>query len=175
MAREHLERRGNWQAASSERGRKAEDVFQDCMENSLRGTDLVITKNPMDLKGIYGKTANDKSHGIKPEFCIRNPNTERRIYVEVKRQRAAGNAHERACKYAMPGILSSAREIANQPDGVIPFWWVFTNGIANDHRYCQEIMHWFKGIEGNVLLWRDMSDCTALTKHFDEHIRPLLQ
>ena len=45
----------------------------------------------------------------------------------------------------MPGILLSAQAIARQPDTVIPFWWIFTNGIARDIYYRQEISHWFQG------------------------------
>ena len=94
------------------------------------------------------------------------------MFVEIKRQRAAGNAHERACKYMMPGILDAMRQVGNQPADVMPMWWVFTNGIATDPRYVQEIMFWFRGIEPNVLLWGDRrSDVTA---HFDQFIRPML-
>ncbi len=73
----------------------------------------------------------------------------------------------------MPGILSSAREIANQ-EGVIPFWWVFSNGIASDPRYRREILHWFKGMERNVLLWQNMDSGIELEEHFESCIKPML-
>jgi hypothetical protein len=125
------------------------------------------------LAGIYGTGSGGRPHGIRPDYSIFNSETGRTVFVEVKRQRAAGNAHERACKYMMPGILDAMRRVGNQPADVIPMWWVFTNGIATDPRYVQEIMFWFRGIEPNVLLWGDReSDVTA---HFDQFIRPMLE
>ena len=75
----------------------------------------------------------------------------------------------------MPGIVKSASVIAGLDEGVLPFWWIFTNGIANDRYYRQEIMHWFQGIEPHVLLWKQVRDHHAITEHFDKHILPLLQ
>ena len=63
--------------------------------------------------------------------------------------------------------------MASQPDGTIPFWWVFTNGVAEDERYAREIMHWFQGVESHVLLWQPR-DSASLIKHFDTHILPLV-
>lgn len=74
----------------------------------------------------------------------------------------------------MPGILHSAREFANQPGEVIPIWWIFSNGIASNLRYRLQILHWFRGIEGHVLLWENIEDSAALVNHFDHHIRNLL-
>lgn len=177
MGRDELSIRDNWQNYAAGRGTEAEAKFRDAMAAHLQGTNLVGKDQPGDLSGIYGLNiwaSGDRGHGIKPEFSIRNKQTGKAVFVEVKRQQAAGNAHERACKFMMPGILESARQIAKQPDSVIPFWWVFTNGIANHPRYRQEILHWFKGIEGHVLLWQDLNDEKALLDHFAKHIRPLL-
>lgn len=144
----------------------------------LDKTDFAATKNPADLRSIYGtrisKNGRKGPHGIYPEYGIKSNSSGKSIYVEIKRQRPEGNAHERACKYFTPGILNSMRQHANQPHEVIPFWWIFTNGIANDKHYRQEIMHWFQGIEAHVLLWKKVHDHAAVTNHFDQHIRPLL-
>jgi len=116
MAREHLEGRRPWQDLAGTRGSTAEDVFCVIMESHLEGTAYTGVHKPKDLEGIYGtrsgKDGRVRPHGIHPEYAIQNTNTGKSIYVEIKRQRAAGNAHERACKYMMPGVLASAREIA---------------------------------------------------------------
>lgn len=138
----------------------------------LQDTPFTGTKNPRDLRSIYGDR--NGRHGIAPDYALRNNRTGKTVYVEIKRQRAAGNAHERACKFMMPGILNSMRTVANQPAGVIPFWWVFSNGIANDIRYRREILHWFQGIEPHVLLWRRIDDYRPVIDHFESHIQPLL-
>lgn len=174
MAREHLELRDNWQREGNFRGNEAERAFQSAIVSHL-GQNFRTNFKPQDLKGIYG--TNDETgrpQGVIPDYLIRNVETGRAVFVEIKRQRAAGNAHERACKYFSPGILMSARQIANQPDDTIPFWWVFTNGIATDARYRREIAHWFRGVEAHLLLWEDIGDPGAVKRHFDAHIRPLL-
>lgn len=177
MGRAALMSRANWQNFAAGRGNEAERNFRDALSLHLQGSDLIGEDSPRDLRGIYGTNiwaSGTQGHGIQPDFSIRSEKTSKIIFVEMKRQQARGNAHERACKFMMPGIIESARQIANQPISVIPFWWVFADGIASDPRYRQEILHWFKGIEGHVFLWKDLNDTSALLAHFDQHIKPLL-
>lgn len=169
MAREHLEGRENWQDEANRRGQSAELDLSHVMQRHLEGTDFTIEDKPQDLASIYGQ-----DRGIRPDHAIRSAVSGKCVYVEMKRQRRRGNAHERACKYMMPGILHSAREHAGQPDDVIPIWWIFTNGIATDERYRREIMHWFRGVEEHVLLWANRRVASQVTEHFDRFIRPLL-
>lgn len=140
------------------------------------GSGLESERKPKDLEGIYGFRGEKFTsyHGIKPSYVIRNEETGRSIYVEIKRQSNSGNAHERACKYMMPGIIKSAQEIAKQPEGIIPFWWIFAEDIATDRYYAKEIMHWFQGMERHVLLWKNVKDRKPVIEHFEKHIRPLL-
>jgi len=176
MAREHLEGRDNWQADGAQRAHEAETFFDAIMQNYLLGSEFEYAYHPTDLNAIYGVQPNGMCpHGIVPEYVIRHRGTQRAVYVEIKRQRAAGNAHERACKYFAPGIIASARVIAKQPDSVIPFWWIFTNGIASDPRYVQEITHWFRGVEANLLLWRDIRTFEPVVDHFERYIAPMLE
>lgn len=175
MGREHLEGRDNWQRDSAIRGSEAERAFDAIMQNYVIGTDYEYEYKPNDLRGIYGlQPGAQRPHGILPEAVIRSRTTGRAVYIEVKRQRAAGNAHERACKYFAPGIIASARAIAKQSEGTIPFWWIFTNGIATDPRYVQEITHWFRGAERNLLLWESIHDYEPVVSHFERHIQPML-
>ena len=175
MAREHLSGRDEWQGKGVARGAGAEDVFHAVMRPHLTGLGMEPARRPSTLSGIYGKTGTGRPHGIRPEYEIHNPATGKRVWVEIKRQRAAGNAHERTCKHFMPGIVRSACEIGKHPPGVIPFWLVFTNGIARDPIYRQEITHWFRGCESNVMLWRSVDDHKEIMAHFDTCIAPLLE
>lgn len=173
-AREHLEGRDKWQDEAALRGLAAEDHFHSVLSRHVAtlADGIRLERSPNDLAGIYGVHATGRPHGIRPDHALYGP-AGRAVYVEMKRQRAAGNAHERACKYFTPGILRSGRTIAKQPDGVIPFWWIFTNGVAEDERYVREITHWFQGVEGHVLLWQSRST-SLLVSHFERHILPLL-
>lgn len=184
MAREHLEKREPWQGKGVARGRGAEEVFDALMRQHLKGTEIEAIPKPKNLKGIYGSVETKRrgkakgirttSYGIEPEYAFQHTGTNKMIFVEIKRQRPSGNAHERACKYMMPGIVKSAQAIAKQPEHIIPFWWIFTNGVATDSRYRREIQHWFKGMEPHLLLWDKVSNHDQLIDHFDAHIRPLL-
>ena len=176
--RERLAGRGNWQEEASERGQAGEGSFEAVMRAHLEGAPFEVAAKPTDLAGIYGALTDargrERPHGIRPDYAIRGVASGRTVYVEIKRQRAAGNAHERACKYLTPGILGAMREIGRHPPDAIPVWCVFTNGIATDPRYMQEIMFWFSGIEDNVLLW-DGGDPAAVTEHFERFIKPMLE
>ena len=186
MARKQLEKRGNaWRIKNAARDHIEEDTFLAIMTQYLQDTDFTIGHRPLDLAKIYGSSGQSNRHGIRPMFKIRNQTTNKSVFVDLKRQKAGGNAHERACKYFMPGIIKSARKIANhhpnppnhpsRPKRVIPFWIVLAGEIAGDPRHRQKIAHWFQGFERNLLLWPDVNDSDAVTGHFEEHIRPMLE
>ena len=109
-----------------------------------------------------------------PITCFDIEDTNRSVFVEIKQQWVKGNAHERACKFVMPGILNSIGRIGNQPLGLIPVWWIFADEIASDSRYRRETLHWLQGIEAHVLLWENITDYKPVVDHFEEHIQPLL-
>lgn len=174
MAREHLASRDNWQRESAVRGGEVELAFDAVMRAYTKDTKYTYTRQPSDLRGIYGQHPAGGPHGVRPDSVVRNGETGRSIFVEVKRQGDRGNAHERACKYFTPGIISSTRKIAKQPKGVIPFWWIFAGGMATSARYVQEIRHWFLGVEGNLLLWQSIGDYEPVIRHFEQHIQRML-
>lgn len=180
MGSESLSRRDKWQDRASHQGRGGENILHTVLSDVLSDTEFETKLNPLDLNSIYGKRSSGHPHGIRPDYKIKSNTTNKSIYIEMKRQNPAGNAHERAGKYMMPGILNSIREIANQPDNIIPVWWIFASrskgfGIASDSDYVQEIKHWFKGIEAHVFLWDDITDAKPLIEHFEKYIKPLLE
>ena len=174
MGRDELSKRENWQYEAAIKAKKSETAFHIIMQAYLEGQDFEFIDKPKNLKGIYGTRTSGSPHGIVPEFMIRNKVTGKAIFIEVKRQQAAGNAHERACKYFTPGIIGAMRHHGKQPESVLPLWCVFTNGIAQDPNYRREIMFWFKGFEANVLLWKDLNDRDCVIDHFNKHILPMV-
>lgn len=75
------------------------------------------------LKEIYTPPDPISKHGVFPDYSITNTETNKTIYIEVKRQdgwvegkdRSAGrgNAHERSCKFFTPGLLKVLRQKGN--------------------------------------------------------------
>ena len=175
MAREHLEQRENWQEEANKRGRKAEKVFDEIIQRHLRDSGLEPIPKPRSLATIYGKRESGRSHGVRPDYAIRNQADGRTVFVEIKRQRDEGNAHERACKYLAPSMLTAMREVGRQPATIVPMWWIFTEGLAQNPDYRQEISFWFRGLEPNLLLWDDLDDHGVVVRHFETHIRPMIE
>ena len=181
MSREHLKARAKWQNSSAARAEGPEKALHITMSMHLDrypGGDIEYVHKPKDLRGIYGKRKSKKGrwgeHGIVPEGMIVNRANGRCVFVEMKRQGSGGNAHERACKYMMPGVVASMRERSGHAKPIIPMWWIFTDDIAKDPWRKQEIRHWFKGMEPQLLFWPDWSDYERLIAHFEEHIKGML-
>ena len=168
MNREHLASRAKWQGQAGAAGEGAEMTFQAVFSNYLQDP-YEITDKPRDLKSIYGE-----NHGIEPDFSISSKQTGRKIFVELKRQRKGGNAHERACKYLTPGIVDAGHRIGNIRNEDFPFWIIFSGELVQDRKRRQEITFWFKGIEENLFLWEDLRKYEALKEHFEYRIRPIL-
>ena len=128
-----------------------------------------LRKRPDDLNRIYGG-----DHGIFPDFSITNENTGRKIFIEVKRQGPEGNAHERAGRYFAPGLVKEGRKKGKLPDGVFPYFLIFTANLASDDGYRREITKWFnEELKEHFLLWKDWSP-DLLEKFFEENMRPVL-
>ncbi|WP_027001289.1 MunI family type II restriction endonuclease [Hugenholtzia roseola] len=152
--------------------------------SEFRNIYLNIPLSPSELAAIYNPAIEIKSHGIFPDYAISNHNTNKTIYVEVKRQdgwvegksRSAGrgNAHERACKYFTPGLQRILREAGNLPADVLPFWTIFQGDITRDPCRVREITCWYEGFEGHFFFWRNLSDPAPLIEHFISQIQPLL-
>ena len=168
-----------------------EEIFSMIMKRHLRDSGIEVTHPPEDLREIYDLlppirryeilgVAHESQgpHGVGPEFCLHNTDSGKQIYVKIQSQLNNFDGHECVSRYlmldSMPDMVESIQDIANQPADVYPVWVVFTKGLAKSPRMRQEIQHWFKGIERNVLLWKDLEDHEVVISHFEQHIRPLL-
>ena len=165
--REELSNRAKWQDYAGLRGEESEKAFHEIMREASQDTPYEIIEKPGDLKGIYGR-----GYGIEPDSAIRNRRTKRTIFVEIKRQGAAGNAHERSCKYFAPGIVRKAREIGNIREEHFPFWLIYTGEMIIDTRYVREILFWFDGMRDHCFLW-DMR-AESLINRFNTRLKHVL-
>jgi hypothetical protein len=72
------------------------EVAHACLDPSRYEVD----DNPNDLRNIFVEASTGQLPlGVKPEAAITSRETGRKFFVEVKKQGAQGNAHERAYKH----------------------------------------------------------------------------
>src|SRR5688572_12817433 len=153
MGTDELRKRKIWQTISGGKATAAEKKFFEIFKKQFEGSDFEITSKPREFKDIYSKIPLSEkilseiynpnetwTHGIVPDYAIRNIKTKKTLYVEVKnqdgwvegkpRKAGRGNAHERSNKLFTPGLLKIMREQGKLGDDVLPFWVVFQGDIA---------------------------------------------
>lgn len=198
MGTKELRTRKTWQDYSGANAGNAEKSFYNVFSSEFEGTPLSIKPKPQDFKDIYVKIPLSEQelkeiytpenpitkHGIAPDYAIYNEETNKTLYVEVKRQdgwvegkaRSAGrgNAHERSCKFFTPGLIKTLRERGNLGENVLPFWTVFQGDITRDPCRVREIACWYDTYKEHYFLWRDSKDPSPLVYHFNTHLKGLL-
>lgn len=190
--------RKKWQDYSGKHAGMAEKSFFETFQILFEDTEFRIRSKPNEFNKIYvdvGLTVQEEQeiympatpitkHGVSPDYAIDNTETNKTIYVEVKRQdgwvegkeRAAGrgNAHERSNKFFTPGLQKILRQKGNLGDNVLPFWTVFQGDITRDPCRVREIKLWYDDQQAHYFLWRDSKNPEPLIEHFIQHIKPLL-
>jgi len=198
MGSEHNRIRAKWQDYSGRNATLAENSFFKCFQNIFIGTEYDIISKPKDFRKvyvdyplhqdviseIYTPHSPITTHGVLPDYAITNKNSDKTIYIEVKRQdgwvegkkRSAGrgNAHERSCKFFTPGLLKILRNSSKITSTALPFWTVFQGDITRDPCRVREITCWYDTHIANYFFWREAPNPDLLFAHFDEHIAPLL-
>ena len=175
VPREFLAARKNWQAEANRRGLAGEAKIFRVLQSAfaeLPGLGAYrVEDNPKHLSGLYGPNG---QWGVRPDAAVTNVETGRTVFVEAKRQNPRGNAHERACKYLAPGMVSAGREKGNIREDDFPFFLIFANGLAANERYGSAIAFWFSNspLENHFLLWS--GDPAELLDFFLEKIRPVI-
>ena len=181
--KEYLALRNNWQAQANQDGAKSEKIFHGIMGELLKfsGFEKYSLSKSKSLGKLYGDR---QQWGVRPDAEIMNSETERTVFVEIKRQqdpnetKKKGNAHERACKYFAPGLIEVARERGNIAPKHFPFFWIFTDGLATYPQHKAEIEFWFSFSKekNNFLLWDYKAEggVDKLRDFFQNNIRPVL-
>ena len=190
--------RRKWQDYSGKNAGIAEMDFFQTFDNLFQGTDYVIKPKPNDFSNIYVNIPLSQEeisqiynpsipitkHCVFPDYSIKNKQTGKTLYVEVKRQDGwveggkrsdgRGNAHERSCKYFTPGLMKLLREKGKISEENLPFWTVFQGAITRDPCRVREITCWYTGFENHFFLWRNTQNASPLINHFIEKLSPLL-
>lgn len=190
--------RTEWQKNANEEGADAEKLFFEAFTNSLKHP-YVVESKPKDFKNLYTTvdlpvevleqiyTPETKitRHGLAPDYVIRNIETGKSLYVEIKkqngwveggaRQDGRGNAHERCLKYFSPGLLNSLRAAGNISENELPFWVVFQGNITRDPCRVREISLWFTGHEDHFFMWRPFHSDQDIVSHFNKKLKNILE
>lgn len=190
--------RKKWQDYSGKNSWEAEKGFFEAFKVVFEDTEFKIRDKPNEFKNIYVNIKLSEQelseiytppeeirrHGVLLDYAIDNVNTNKTIYVEVKRQdgwveggkrfEGRGNAHERSCKFFTPGLLKILRSKGNLGTDVLPFWTVFQGDITRDPCRVREITCWYDEYKAHYFFWRDSKRPEKLIDHFERHIVPLL-
>jgi hypothetical protein len=190
--------RRKWQDYSGRNANEAEKSFYETFSTLFEDTEYVITDKPKEfgkiyvnfplsdsvLNEIYTPDVEIKRHGVFPDYAITNEDTDKTIYIEVKRQDGwvegknrsvgRGNAHERSCKFFTPGLQKILREKGNLGDDVLPFWTVFQGDITRDPCRVREITLWYDDLDAHFFFWRNTANPKSLVEHFIQKIKPIL-
>ena len=122
---------------------------------------------------------------LKEEFSIKNKNTGKILFGEIKRQdgwvegkdpsAGRGNAHERMCKLFTPGLMKKYRELSGiTSEEILPFWVVLEGDITRDPKRNREIAFWFDKYDKNYFMWRPQMTDTDLVNHFLDNLSEYL-
>jgi hypothetical protein len=190
--------RKKWQDYSGQNAGNAEHSFYETFLTLFAGTNYNVRRSITEFRDLYVNvelTDQELSeihnpnvpitrHGVNPDYAITNNETNKTIYIEVKRQdgwvegktRAdgRGNAHERSCKFFTPGLQKVLRTRGNLAENVIPFWVVFIGDITRDPCRVREVKLWYDGIPEHYFMWRDQHNSELIIEHFLNYIKPLI-
>jgi len=190
--------RKKWQDYSGKNAGIAENDFFKTFQILFEDTEFQIISKPKEFSKIYVDielSRQERSeiytpdkpitrHGVFLDYAIKNTETNKIIYIEVKRQDGwveggerkdgRGNAHERSCKFFTPGLQKILRQTGNLGDDILPFWTVFQGDITRDPCRVREITCWYDEYTAHYFFWRDSANPEPLIEHFIEKIKPLL-
>lgn len=109
----------------------------------------------------FGKVVSASGGGCVPDIGITHLPTGRKYFIECKNQGDAGNAHERAAKYATPSVIGFIKKklmIDYQP-----FGYVFTGAMVESRKYQIELATTYGFAANHLFLWKKERPVEPLT------------
>ena len=111
--------------------------------------------------------------GCEPDLGITHLATGRKYFVECKQQNDAGNAHERAAKYATPSSIAAIQRCIGGV-GYHPIGYLFSGSMVTNMKYILEIEATYSFAAEHLLLWRPERPVDALCEWIDRTVVPIL-
>jgi hypothetical protein len=110
--------------------------------------------------------------GCVPDVKITCLSTGKSYYIECKAQNDAGNAHERACKFATPSMI----EAMQRKMGVEyhPIGYLFSGDLVTKKKYVLELQLSFAFAADHLVLWPKTRPAQQLVNWFEKSLKQLL-
>ena len=141
-------------------------------EKPVAGDIWFDTERGLFLVQGKGKTAAVAACGCVPDVKIVHISSGRSYFIECKAQNDAGNAHERACKYATPS-MTDAMKRKMQVD-YHPIGYLFSGDLITKRKYLLELEVSFAFSREHMLLWPKTRPAAELIGWFETTIKKLL-
>lgn len=120
-----------------------------------------------------GKAVAATGGGCTPDVKILCKATGRSYFIECKHQNDAGNAHERAAKYATPSIIGLIQELMGAE--YHPVGYLFSGSMTEKRKYQLELRATFAFAGDHLFLWDTERTAARLTEWLERVVVPLLQ
>ena len=138
-------------------------LARECLDPNLYD----VIAQPKELRNLFpARSADERDLGVRPEATIINRSTQRRFFVEVKKQGDRGNADERACKHHTVRFYQVLKERFGYD--YHPFVTVFCEALATNPRYTRKSEYYFE--QPNYFNWEHY-DQAALCEFLQERCR----
>ena len=109
----------------------------------------------------FGKVVSASGGGCIPDIGITHLPTGRKYFIECKNQGDAGNAHERAAKYATPSVIGFAKK--KLMIDYHPFGYLFTGAMVESRKYQIELATTYGFAANHLFLWKKERPVEPLT------------
>ena len=111
--------------------------------------------------------------GCIPDVKITCLATGKSYYIECKAQNDAGNAHERACKFATPSMIAAMQRKLGVD--YHPIGYLFSGDLVTKKKYVLELELSFGFARDHLLLWPKTRPAAQLITWFETTVKPLLE
>lgn len=161
------------------------DFKQLYLEEDYRRNPEIYSKPPIPVAGdiwyepdnglfmIQGaRSATVAQMGCIPDVKISNLASGNTYYIECKAQNDAGNAHERACKFATPSFLDAMKR--KMDVDYHPIGYLFSGDLINKKKYILELRLSFGFAADHMMLWQKTRPAADLARWFERTIKNLL-
>lgn len=110
--------------------------------------------------------------GCVPDVKVTCLTTKKPYFIECKAQNDAGNAHERACKFATPSMITAMQRKLGVD--YHPIGYLFSGDMITKKKYILELQLSFNFAPGHLIMWPKARQTEPLVSWFETTIKRLI-